>query len=54
MKKTLVFSPEQRGKKNFFCIKKKYCFFIHDLLVFCTLKEIHIFAQTFIHNEDLQ
>jgi len=52
-KKTLVFLPRQRGKKNLFWVKKLLLFH-PDLLVFCALKVIHIFAQTFSHNVDLQ
>jgi len=52
--KTLVlFYPGEGVKENFFWVKK-LLLFQPDLLVFCTLKVIHIFAQTFSHNVDLQ
>jgi len=51
--KTLVFYPGKRVKKNFFWVKKLLLF--HPLLtMFYTLKVIHIFAQVFNHNVDLQ
>jgi len=49
----LVFLPKRRGKKTFSGLKKLLLFH-PDLLVFCTLKVIHIFAETFSHNVDLQ
>ena len=47
-----LFPKKIYNKKNFFWVKKLLLF--HPYLpVFCTLKVIHIFAQTFNHNIDL-
>jgi len=52
-KTPVIFYPGEGVKKNFLG-KKKILLFHPDLLVFCALKVIHIFAQTFCRNVDLQ
>ena len=52
-KKTLVFFTQEKGQKKLF-LGKKTLHFHPDFPVFCTLKVIHTFAQTFSHNIDLQ
>jgi len=53
-KNTSFFYPGEGVKTKFFWVKKKLLLFHPDLLVLCTLKVVHIFAQTFSHNVDLQ
>ena len=53
-KKTLVFLPRRKGKENFFWVTKTASSLSSTFDCVLYMKVIHIFAQVFNHNVELQ